>query len=89
MTYPLNLPSNWHQVWNYTYTQAEGSKLRIILRHILYKNILDQFRPIDVITGNIFRKYNTGTSSYPLTPTSKQMENVIRYYSINDINRWI
>ena len=83
MTYPLNLPQEWHQVWMYTFTQANGANQRIVLRHILRQGTLNYFRPVDVLTNTLIDKYNGKLpQKIPITPA--QCEAAMRYMSIDE-----
>ena len=83
MTYPLNLPQEWRQVWMYTYTRANGTRQRLILRQILYEGVLHYFRPVDVLTDTLIDKYN-GIIPQKTHITATQYEAAMRYMSIGE-----
>jgi len=83
MTFPINLPKQWYSVWMYTYTRPNGTRQRMILRHILHEGILNYFRPVDVLTDTLIDKYN-GRIPQKTHITAAQCDAAMRYMSIDE-----
>ena len=81
MTFPLNLPPAWFQVWMYTYTKKDGHKNRMLIRQCLHQGMLEMFRPSDVAGDQLRYKYDTffGHPSTGSIPTLEQFKSLLYY----------
>ena len=85
MTFPLNLPPAWFQIWMYTYTRKDGHKNRMLIRRCLHEGILGLFRPSDVAADQMHHKYNNFfghpnvVSNLSGIPTLEQFKSLLYY----------
>jgi len=81
MTFPLNLPFTWYDIWQYTYLQKDGHKNRMLIRRCLYEGNLELFKPSDVAADQLHHKYfnYVGHPSTGSIPSVDQFKHMIHY----------